>query len=83
VVVAVAFLEGRGVDRDEERGARYVLMACDGGYKPACELRKRLPPALVAKIEKEVAASTPPAAPQPPASALPLGGKPLQLAPTP
>ena len=73
VLAAVAFLEGRGVDRNEERGARYVLVACDGGYRPACELRKRLPPDLVARLEKQAAATPPP----PPAAPAPTGLVPL------
>ncbi len=57
IVAAAAHIEGRGVPRDLDRGARYLVFACTGGFDPACQLKQRLPAGLVKKLETELASN--------------------------
>jgi TPR repeat protein len=75
VLAGMAYLEGRGVERDRQRGTRFVLLACSSGYEPACKLKKRLPADLVKKVEEEVSRAAPGASAAAPASSgAPPGG---------
>jgi len=53
LMAAAGYVEARGVPRDLERGARFLVFACKGGFAPACDLQKRMPPPLIARLEKE------------------------------
>jgi uncharacterized protein len=53
LLAAAGYIEGRGVERDLERGARFLVVACEAGLEPACKLEKRLPADVVSKVEKQ------------------------------
>ncbi len=82
IVAAAAHIEGRGVPVDLDRGARFLVFACTGGFEPACQLKRRLPAGLIGKLEAELASSQAAAAsaaasahappPRPPATSLSL-----------
>ena len=79
VLAGVGYLEGRGVKRDPERGASFIVVACRAGFKPACKLKQRLPAGVVKKVEKLAAQAmpSPSAAPLPPSGLAPRGSVPV------
>jgi TPR repeat protein len=80
VLAGMAYLEGRGVDRDRERGTRFVLVACSAGYEPACKLKQRLPAGMVKKVEEEVSKANASGSAAPPTAS---GAPPAGLGPFP
>jgi TPR repeat protein len=57
LLAGIANIQGRGVKRNLERGASFIVGACQAGFPPACAMQKHLPPAIVKKVKKDAAAA--------------------------
>jgi TPR repeat protein len=73
LLAAAGYIEGRGVEKDLERGARFLVVACQAGLEPACKLEKRLPADLVSKVEQQTSEAIAQAAAAHSARAIPSG----------
>jgi uncharacterized protein len=73
MLAAAGYVEGRGVEKDLEHGARFLVVACQAGLEQACKLKKRLPADVVEKVEKQASEAIAQAAAAHSARAVPSG----------
>lgn len=58
ILAASGHFDGRGAKRDQVRGTMFILAACEGGFPPACEMKKRIPGEIVRKAERKIKKNT-------------------------